>query len=70
MTERAHECILSEDLLIDKALQSVKRDIDSGILKKPPCNVSYQVRQMSVISSPIKEFAITTDMVQVRIAKI
>lgn len=48
MTERAYECMLSEDLLIDKALQSMKRDIDSGFLKKPPCSVSYQMRQMSV----------------------
>lgn len=70
MTERAYECMLSEDLLIDKVLQSVKRDIDPALLKKPPCNVSYQVRQMSVSSSPIKEFAITTDMVQVMIAEI
>lgn len=51
MTERAYECMLSEDLLIDKALQSMKRDIDSGLLKKPPCSVSYQVRQMSVGST-------------------
>lgn len=68
--ERAYECMLSEDLLIDKALQSLKRDIDSGLLKKPPCNVSYQVRQMSVSSSPIEEFAITIGMVQVMIAKV
>lgn len=60
----------SEDLLIDKALQTLKRDIDSGLLKKLPCSVSYQVRQMSVSSSPIKEFAITTGMVQVMIAKV